>query len=158
MWGQESFTLCYSRQLPRKIMPRKTCCVCQSKTTLGNGTIVGEVLQCRCSAFFGKNVCIGDIMCQKCRRKVYRIEKSETCSIRIHCCVYIYVPRCVNVWLCCELIWNQYKRQGIERRPRFLAHTTTVICFKSLNIISAIHYKQTIYCVWSEIMNWNGCR
>lgn len=29
------------------------------KTTLGNGTIVGEVLQCRC-----KNVCIGDIICQ----------------------------------------------------------------------------------------------
>lgn len=35
------------------------CCVCLSRTSKVNGTIVGEVLQSRCSLFFSKNVCIG---------------------------------------------------------------------------------------------------
>lgn len=48
------------------------------RTFIGKGTSVGEVLQRRCSSLFAKNVCIVDIhvLCQKCRRKVYKLEKN----------------------------------------------------------------------------------
>lgn len=39
-----------------------------------NDTIVGEVVQSRCNLLFAKNVCFGDIFCQKCRKKVYRLK------------------------------------------------------------------------------------
>lgn len=44
-----------------KKIPRKNCCVCFPRTSKGNGTVVGEVLQSRFSSFFANNVCIGDI-------------------------------------------------------------------------------------------------
>lgn len=42
----------------KKIMTSKNCCVCLSRTSIGNGTIVEEVLQSWCSSFFAKNVCM----------------------------------------------------------------------------------------------------
>lgn len=72
VWGQNSLFNCYSKQVPRKKNHAKqSCCVRPLKTSVRNGTIVGEVLQSSCSSFFAKNVCIGYILSWNCRRKVY---------------------------------------------------------------------------------------
>lgn len=47
-----------------------------SKTPIVNVTLMGEVLQNRFSLFMQKNVCTGDIVCQKCRKTVYRLEEN----------------------------------------------------------------------------------
>lgn len=51
-------------------MPSKNCSICHSKTTLGNGhgTIAEEVLQSRCSTFFGKKVYAGVKFIEQKRR------------------------------------------------------------------------------------------
>lgn len=63
----------HNRYYVKNIIQRKNCCVCFSRTFIGNGTIVREVLQSRCSSFFANNVCIGDIFLPK--RNVYRLDK-----------------------------------------------------------------------------------
>lgn len=47
----------------KKFMPSKTCLICLSRSSTENGTLVGKVLQSRCSLLFETNVCIGDISC-----------------------------------------------------------------------------------------------
>lgn len=74
VWGQKSFSLCYSKQVPRKKnhAERKLLRLFFS-TSIGKGTIVRELLQSRCRSFFEKNVCIGDILYQKCRMLIEQV-------------------------------------------------------------------------------------
>lgn len=47
-----------------------------SRTSTGNGTIVGEELQSRCSSFFCKEGVHLWHFKPKCKRKIYRLEKN----------------------------------------------------------------------------------
>lgn len=79
MFEKLNHSICVTRDrcsLKKSCRAKTVSWVFLSKTPIVNVTLMGEVLQNRFSLFMQKNVCTGDIVCQKCKKTVYRLEEN----------------------------------------------------------------------------------